>query len=152
MLRGLWGRQSANKRSYFCRERTFALFSDFPPTPPLPPNPPPPPGCGRKCCGRERWYTPLVPFFRTLTCSEAKNRHKLMFFDVYISQDLDSENVFHGIGIFCRFFALKDFLSYRPLITVWADPPTAVRFRVKSEISRFRSDRSICVALSADKT
>jgi hypothetical protein len=29
------------------------------------------------------------------------------------------------------FFALKDFLSNRPLKSVWADPPTAVRFRVK---------------------
>jgi hypothetical protein len=32
---------------------------------------------------------------------------------------------------FCRFFALKDFLKYRPLKIVWADPPTAVRVRVK---------------------
>jgi hypothetical protein len=71
-------------------------------------------------------------FFRTLTCSEAKNRHKFTFVEGYISQDLDSENVFRGIGIFCQFFALKDFLSYRPLKTVWADPPTAVRFRVKA--------------------
>jgi hypothetical protein len=53
-----------------------------------------------------------------------------MFFEGYISQYLDSENVFRGIGIFCRFFSLKDFLSYRPLKTVWADPPIAVRFRV----------------------
>jgi hypothetical protein len=53
-----------------------------------------------------------------------------MFFEGYISQNLDSAEVSHGIGIFCRFFALKDFLSYRPLKKVWADPPTAVRFRV----------------------
>jgi hypothetical protein len=57
-----------------------------------------------------------------------------MFFEGYISQDLDSENIFRGIGIFCRFFYHKDFLSYRPLKTVWADLPTAVRFRVNRVI------------------
>jgi hypothetical protein len=31
-------------------------------------------------------------------------------------------------------FCTKDFLSYRPLKRVWADPPTAVRFRVKGTI------------------
>jgi hypothetical protein len=55
----------------------------------------------------------------------------LTFFAGYITLDLDSADVFRGIGIFCRFFAFKDFLSYRPLKKVWADPPTAVRFRVK---------------------
>jgi hypothetical protein len=53
------------------------------------------------------------------------------FFEGNKTLDLDSAQVFHGIGIFCRFFALKDFLSNGPLKRVWADPPTAVRFRVK---------------------
>ncbi len=55
----------------------------------------------------------------------------MKIFEGYITLDFDSAKVFHGIGIFCPFFALKDFLSYRPLKKVWADPPTAVRFRVK---------------------
>jgi hypothetical protein len=55
----------------------------------------------------------------------------LTFFEGNITLELDSAEVFRGIGIFCRFFELKDFLSYRPLKRVWADPPTAVRFRVK---------------------
>ncbi len=54
----------------------------------------------------------------------------MKFFEGYITQDLDSGDVFCGTGIFCRFFALKGFLSYRPLKQVWADLPTAVRFRV----------------------
>jgi hypothetical protein len=54
-----------------------------------------------------------------------------MFFEGYITLDLESADVFRGIGIFCRFFALKDFLSYRPLKKVWADLHTAVRCRVK---------------------
>jgi hypothetical protein len=45
-----------------------------------------------------------------------------MFFEGYITLDFDSAEDFRGIGIFCRFFALKDFLSYRPLKRVWADP------------------------------
>jgi hypothetical protein len=53
----------------------------------------------------------------------------LTFFEGYLTLDLDSADVFRGIGIFCRFFALKDFLSYRPFKKVWADRPTAVRFR-----------------------
>jgi hypothetical protein len=44
--------------------------------------------------------------FQAMACSEAENRHKLTFFEGYITQDKDSEEVFHGIGIFCRFFAL----------------------------------------------
>jgi hypothetical protein len=59
----------------------------------------------------------------------------LKFFEGYITQDLDSGDVFRGIDIFCRFFVLKDFLSYRPLKQVWADLPTAVRFRVKKSAS-----------------
>jgi hypothetical protein len=55
----------------------------------------------------------------------------LTFFEGDITLDFDSGEDFHGIGIFCRFFALKDFMRYRPLKRVWADPPTAVRFRVK---------------------
>ncbi len=55
----------------------------------------------------------------------------MTFFEGNKTLDLDSAQVFHGIGIFCRFFALKDFLSNGPLKRVWADPPTAVRFRVK---------------------
>jgi hypothetical protein len=39
----------------------------------------------------------------------------LTFFEGYITQDIDSAEVFHGIDNFCRFFALKDFLSYRLL-------------------------------------
>jgi hypothetical protein len=54
-----------------------------------------------------------------------------MFFEGYLTLDLDSVGIFHGIGIFCRFFALKDFLRNRPLKKVWADRPTAMRFRVK---------------------
>jgi hypothetical protein len=53
-----------------------------------------------------------------------------MFFEGYLTLDLDSAGIFRGIGIFCRFFALKDFLRNRPLKKVWADRPTAVRFRV----------------------
>jgi hypothetical protein len=54
----------------------------------------------------------------------------LTFFEGYITRDLDSAEVFRGIHIFCQFFALKDFLRYRPLKKLWADPPTAVRFKV----------------------
>jgi hypothetical protein len=57
----------------------------------------------------------------------------LTFIEGYITQDLDPAEVVFGIGIFCRFFALKDFLSYGPLKQVWADPPTAVRFRDNGE-------------------
>ncbi len=60
----------------------------------------------------------------------------MTFFEGYITLDLDSSEVFRGIGIFCRFFALKDFLSYRPLKIVWADRPTAVRFRVKGTVAQ----------------
>jgi hypothetical protein len=56
-----------------------------------------------------------------------------MFFEGDLTLEKYSTEVFRGIGIFCRFFALKDFLSYRPLKIVWADPPTAVWFRVKAE-------------------
>ncbi len=73
-----------------------------------------------------------MTFFRTLACSEALNRHKLTFFEGNITLDLDSADIFHGIGIFCRFLALKDFLNNRPLKKVWADWPTAVRFRVNN--------------------
>jgi hypothetical protein len=67
----------------------------------------------------------------TSACSEAENRHKLTFFEGYLTLDLDSAEVFRGIRILCRFFALKDFLRNKPLKNVWADSPTAVRFRVK---------------------
>jgi hypothetical protein len=55
----------------------------------------------------------------------------MSFFEGYITQDNDSAEVFRGIDPFCQFFALKDFLSYRPLKIVWTDQPTAVRIRVK---------------------
>jgi hypothetical protein len=61
----------------------------------------------------------------------------LTFFEGYITLDLDSAEVFRGIDIFCRFFAFKDFLSYRPLKIVWADRPTAVRFRVNQSYSSY---------------
>ncbi len=54
----------------------------------------------------------------------------MTFLEGYLTLDLDSAGIFRGIGIFCRFFALKDFLRNRPLKKMWADPPTAVRFRV----------------------
>ncbi len=54
----------------------------------------------------------------------------MTFFEGNITLDLDSAEVFRGIGIFCRFFALKDFLSNGPLKRVWADLTTAVRFKV----------------------
>ncbi len=56
----------------------------------------------------------------------------MIFFKGYLTLDLDSAESFRGIGIFCPFFALKDFLSNRPLIKVWADRPTAMRFRVET--------------------
>jgi hypothetical protein len=55
----------------------------------------------------------------------------MTFLEGYLTLDLDLAGIFRGIGICCRFFALKDFLRNRPLKKVWADPPTAVRFRVK---------------------
>ncbi len=55
----------------------------------------------------------------------------MTFFDGYLTLDLDLAEVFRGIRICWRFFALKDFLRYKPLKNVWADSPTAVRFRVK---------------------
>jgi hypothetical protein len=100
----------------FCHERTFALFCGFPP---------PPPGYGQKCSGSEKWSTLLAHIFQALACSEAKNRHKTMFLEGYITQDIDSA---------FQIFALKDFLSYRPLKIVWADPPMAVRVMVKSVV------------------
>jgi hypothetical protein len=54
----------------------------------------------------------------------------MAIFEGYITQDSDSAEVFCGIDNFCQFFALKDILSYRPLKIVWADRPTAMRFRV----------------------
>jgi hypothetical protein len=66
----------------------------------------------------------------------------LKFFEGYITQDLDAAEVIRGIGTFCRFFALKDFLSYRPLKQVWADLPTAVRFRVKTALQYASGDYS----------
>jgi hypothetical protein len=75
-----------------------------------------------------------------LACSEAENRHELIFFEGYITQDFDSAEFFHGIGIFCQFFALKDFLIYKPLKKVWAVPPMAVRFRVN--FAPLRSNQS----------
>ncbi len=50
-----------------------------------------------------------------------------MFFEGYLTLDLDSAEDFHGKGIFFRFSALKDFLRYEPLKNLWADPPTAVK-------------------------
>ncbi len=72
----------------------------------------------------------------------------MTFFEGYITLDLDSADIFHGIGIFCRIFALKDFLSYRPLKKVWADWPTAVRFRVNAtSLATFLfADASTCLA------
>jgi hypothetical protein len=58
----------------------------------------------------------------------------MTFLEGYLTLDLDSAGIFRGIVIFCRFFALKDFLRNRHLKKVWADPPTAVRFRVKSKV------------------
>ncbi len=57
----------------------------------------------------------------------------MTFLEGYLTLDLDSPGNLRGIGIFCRFFALKDFLRNRPLKKVWADRPTAVRFRVNGE-------------------
>ncbi len=62
----------------------------------------------------------------------------MTFMEGYLTLDLDSEDIFHGISIFCRFFALKDFLRNRPLKKVWADRPTAVRFRVKDNIKNMK--------------
>jgi hypothetical protein len=59
----------------------------------------------------------------------------LTFFEGNITLDLDSAEVVGGIGIFCRFFALKDFLSNGPLKRVLADLSTAVRFRVNEQLS-----------------
>jgi hypothetical protein len=59
----------------------------------------------------------------------------LTFFEGYITLDLDSADIFRGIGIFCRFFSLKDFVSYRALNKVWADLPTAMRFRAKKVVN-----------------
>jgi hypothetical protein len=66
-----------------------------------------------------------------------------MFFEGYLTLDLDSADIFRGIGIFCRFFPLKEFLSYMPLKRVWADPPTAVRFRAK--IGQFSQELSLLI-------
>ncbi len=48
----------------------------------------------------------------------------------------DSEENIRGIDNFCRFFALTDFLSYRPLKIVWADLPMTVRVRVRKYMSQ----------------
>jgi hypothetical protein len=61
----------------------------------------------------------------------------MKFLEGYFTLDLDSEGIFRGIDIFCRFFALKDFLRNRPLKKVWADRPTAVRFRVNKRSAIF---------------
>jgi hypothetical protein len=63
----------------------------------------------------------------------------LTFYECSITLDFDSGEDFRGIGIFCQFFALKDFMSYRPLKKVWADRPTAVRFRVKKGVTSWLS-------------
>ncbi len=72
----------------------------------------------------------------------------MTFFEGNITLDLDSAEVFRGIGIFCRFFALKYFLSNGPLKRVWADPPTAVRFRVK--LSSFKGQAKLKMAQKLD--
>jgi hypothetical protein len=69
----------------------------------------------------------------------------LTFSEGYITQELDSAEVFRGLGIFCRFFALEDFLSNRPLKIVWADRPTAVRFRVKGDTKDFTVIKKVTI-------
>ncbi len=113
MLRGLWGRQSANKRPYICCEWTFALFGGFPPTPHC--HPAPPPGCGWKCGSRERWYILKVTFFRTSACSEAENRHKLTFFEGYLTLNLDSAELSVEYVFFADFLHLRTFWE----ISLW---------------------------------
>jgi hypothetical protein len=51
----------------------------------------------------------------------------------FITQDIESTEVFCGICIFCGFFTVKDFLSYRPSKIVWADLPMARKVRVRCE-------------------
>ncbi len=78
------------------------------PDPLLPPHSPP--GRGWDWGSRKRRTTLLAHILPALEYY----RHKLTFFEGYITQDIDSAEVFHGIDNFCRFFALKDFLSYGP--------------------------------------
>ncbi len=77
----------------------------------------------------EMEYNVSPRFFRHWPVLRQKTDIKRHFWG-YITQDIDSAEVFYGIDHFCRFFALKDFLSYRPLKLVWTDPPTTVRVRV----------------------
>jgi hypothetical protein len=55
----------------------------------------------------------------------------MTIFERYITQHIDSADIFSGLANFFQFFSLHTFLTYGPLKTVWADPATAVRVRVK---------------------
>ncbi len=74
----------------------------------------------------------------------------MTFFEGYLTLDLDSADIFRGIGIFLLIFALKDFFSNRPLKKVWADRPTAVRFRVKGTPSQ-EEHKTIFTSLKINK-
>jgi hypothetical protein len=49
---------------------------------------------------RERWYSHLVAFLRTLACSEAQNRLKITFIEGYTTQGIYSADIFCGIANF----------------------------------------------------
>jgi hypothetical protein len=55
----------------------------------------------------------------------------MTIFEGYITQHIDSADIFRVLANFFLFFSLQTFLTYRPLKTVWADPPKVVRVRVK---------------------
>ncbi len=41
-------------------------------------------------------------------------------------------------------------MSYRPLKQVWADPPTAMRFRVKRNLSQYRINPLVTISFFLD--
>jgi hypothetical protein len=71
----------------------------------------------------------VSPYFSGNGLFRGINRHKLTL-EGYTTEEIDSAEVFRGI-IFADFFLLQDIFGYRPLEKVWANPPAALRVRVK---------------------
>jgi hypothetical protein len=96
--------------------------------------------CGQKLGARERLYAMLGDIFLWVW---HVLRHRSTFGDGYITQHIDSADIFRGWANFCQYFSFSNFLTYGPLIIVWADPPTVVSVRVNQLFSFYSilSDR-----------
>ncbi len=128
MLRGLWGWQSANNWPHFCRDPTWMWAKMLRPW--------------------EMVYT-LSSLFWDFCLFWGIKRHKMTYLEGYTTQRIYSADIFCGIAGFLTIVLLKTFLSYRPLKNMWADPPTAMRFRVNLiVISSSAAEPMVIVMLS----